>query len=225
MDGRLVDVAERVDLEPAPLQLERGQVHPDRAVAGARGVDRHRGLEGRGEQAVGRSTQRRRSAVEVAAHLVMELRRPHRPRERLARDQLAIEGVGVEQGRIIEDDVVDPDDVVLAEEVVIQVRAALVQGEVEGVVGVVIEVGAGGDDPVDEPRPDQGDQAAHAEPGGGQRPGDRQPDRASGLEHLPREDPADLAQPAGVVAQERLVDQVGGQVAPRAPRGARSDAG
>ena len=52
--GRLVDVAERVDLEPAPCEAMRGQVHADRAVAGARRVDRHARLVRRGEQAVGR---------------------------------------------------------------------------------------------------------------------------------------------------------------------------
>ena len=55
-----------------------------------------------------------------------------------------------------------------AEGEVVEVRTALVQGQVEGVVGVVIEVRPGRDDPVDEPGPDERDQAAHPQPGRGQ---------------------------------------------------------
>ena len=142
----------------------------------------------------------------------------------LVLDQLAVERVGIEQGLVIEDDVVDADDVVLPQGVVVEVGPALVERQVEREVGVVVEVGAGGDDPVHEPGLDQRDQAAHAQPGGGQSPGERQADRAIGLEQLAGEDLADLAQPAGVVAQERVIDQVGGDLPAGDSRGSRSDA-
>ena len=92
---------------------------------------------------------------------------------------------------------------------IVEVGPALVQGQVERVVGVVIKVGAGRDDPVDEAGLDQGDQAAHPQAGGRQRARERQADGAVGLEELVGEDRADLAQPAGVVAREGAVDQVG----------------
>ena len=102
---------------------------------------------------------------------------------------------------------------------VVEVGPALVQRQVQGVVRVVVEVRPGRDDPVDEPGLDQRDQAAHAQPGGRQGARERQPDRAIGLEHLAGEDLADLAEPARVVAQEGLVDQVGGGLAARHGRG------
>ena len=56
--GGFVDVAERVDLELAAVQACGGEVHADRAVSGAGGIDRHGGLKCRGEQAAGRPAQR-----------------------------------------------------------------------------------------------------------------------------------------------------------------------
>ncbi len=53
------------------------------------------------------------TAVKISADFVMKLGRAHRPGEDLVADQLAIEGVGIEQGLVVEDDVVDADDVVL----------------------------------------------------------------------------------------------------------------
>ena len=96
----------------------------------------------------------------------------------LVPDQLAIERVGIEQGLVVEDDVVDPDHVVLTEREIIQVGTALMQRKIERVVRVVIEVGAGRDDPVDEAGLDQGDQAAHPQTGGSQCARERQADGA-----------------------------------------------
>ena len=113
----------------------------------------------------------------------------------------------------------------LAEREVVEVGPALVERQVEGVVGVVVEVRARRDDPVDEPGLDQRDQAAHPQAGRSQGARERQADGAVGLEHLPGEDLADLAEPAGVVAEERLVDQVGRSHAAASPPAGRSGAG
>ena len=55
----------------------------------------------------------------------------------------------------------------------------------------------------------RGIEAAHPQPGRRQRARERQADRAVGLEKLVREDLANLAEPARVVAREGRVDQVG----------------
>ena len=127
----------------------------------------------------------------------------HRPGEDVVADQLAIERVGVEQGLVVEDDVVDPDHVVLPQREIVEVRPALVQRQVECEVGVVVKVGAGRDDPVDETAVDERDEAAHPEPRGGQRTRERQPDGAVGLEELAGEDLAELAEPSCVISSRR----------------------
>ena len=81
--------------------------------------------------------------------------------------------------------------------------------EPERKVGVVIEIGAGRDDPVDESRLHQRDQAAHAEPGRRHGTGQGHADRDVGLEHALGEELAALPQPAGVIGQEGVVDQLG----------------
>src|SRR5262249_46209118 len=124
--------------------------------------------------------------------------------------QLPEELVGVEQVLVVEDDVVDADDLVLAQLQIGQTRAGLEQVHAQGVVRVVVEVRAGRDDPVDEPGLDQRDEAAHAEAGRRERSAERQPDRAVAGEHLAGEELAALAEPAGVVREERGVEQVGG---------------
>ena len=94
--------------------------------------------------------------MQVAADLVVELGGSHRLGEDVLADQFAVKAVGVEQRLVVEDDIVDPDDRVFAEGEVVEVGPALVERQVEGVVGVVVEVSPGGDDPVDEPGLDQG---------------------------------------------------------------------
>ena len=65
-----------------------------------------------------------------------------------------------------------------------------VHGVVQGEVEVVVEVRAGGDDPVDEAGLDQRDDARSSPAGGRQRAGEAHADGHVGLEHLLREQPA-----------------------------------
>ena len=88
---------DRVDLEFAAAQSERGEVHADRAVGGARRVNRHSRLECRREQTVGGFSEGRRPSMEIAADFMVELSRAHRPGEHFVLNQLTIKGVGVEQ--------------------------------------------------------------------------------------------------------------------------------
>ena len=53
--------------------------------------------------------------MEVAADLVMELGRAHRSGERFGTDQLAIERVRIEQGLIIEDNIIDANDRIVSD--------------------------------------------------------------------------------------------------------------
>ena len=81
-------------------------------------------------------------------------------------------------------------------------------------MGVVVEVRPGRDDPVDEARLHQRNQRAHAESRRRHRPGEAHGDGHVGFEHPPGEELAGLPQPAGVVGQEGLVDQIRGRLAP-----------
>src|SRR5271157_4283531 len=140
----------------------------------------------------------------------MELGRSHGAGETLVLDQLPVKRVRVQQRLVVEDDVIDADHVVLPQGVVVEVGPALVERQVQRVVGVMVEVGAGGDDPVHEPGRDQWNQAAHAQPGRSERAGDGQADGAVWFQELAGENLADLAQSPRVVAQEGMIDQVGG---------------
>src|SRR5271157_4554235 len=150
--------------------------------------------------------------MKVAADLVVKLGSSHGPGEGLVANQLAVERIGVEQGLVVEDHVIDADHVVLPQGIVVEVGAALVHGQVEREVSVVVQIRSGGDDPVHESRLDQRNQAAHAQTGGGQGSRDRQADRAIRLEKPASEDLADLTQPPRVVAYKRVVDQVRGDL-------------
>ena len=79
-------------------------------------------------------------------------------------------------------------------------------GEADAEVRVVVEVRAGGDDPVDEAGFDERDQRGDSESRGRQRAGERQPDRDLRLQHLLGEELAGFAQPRGVVSEKRFVD-------------------
>ena len=83
------------------------------------------------------------------------------------------------------------------------------QREVQRVVQIVVEVGAGADDEVDQPALHQLDHAA-AQTGGRHRAGDRQPDRrvVLGQQHLVGEDAAGFAEPRGIERLKSFVDQV-----------------
>ena len=126
-----------------------------------------------------------------------------------ADQEVADVGVGLEQHRRREQHVVDPDDPLLVELDVVEERRAAVEREVQRVVQVVIEIGAGADDEVDQPAVDQLDDAA-AEAGRGQRAGDGQADGrvVLGRQHLVGEDVAGLGEAAGVERLEAVVDEV-----------------
>ena len=139
-----------------------------------------------------------------------------------ARAHLADELVGREQDAVVEEDVVDPDHALVAQLDVVRGRRAAVHREPEREMGVVIQVGAGRDDPVDEARLHERDEAAHPEPRRRHRARQRHPDRGVRLEHALGEEVAALAEPAGVVSQEGVVDERGGSLLTR--NGSRVDA-
>ena len=64
-------------------------------------------------------------------------------------EDLTQESIGVEEHLITEQHVVDANDAGLVEIGIAQLEAAAMQGIVEGMVDIVIEICAGGDDPVD----------------------------------------------------------------------------
>jgi len=90
-----------------------------------------------------------------------------------------------------------------------QERRATVQGEVQRVVEVVVEIRAGADHEVDQSAVHELDHAA-AESGGRQRTGNRQADRRVVLrrQHLVGEDVAGFGETPGVECLEPAFDQV-----------------
>ena len=139
----------------------------------------------------------------------MELGGRDRPGELRADQEVADVGVGLEQHRRREQDVVDADDALLVQLDVVEERRAAVEREVQRVVEVVIEIGAGADDEVDEAAVHQLDDAA-AEAGRRERAGDGQADGGVvlGRQHLVGEDVAGLRQASGVEGLEAAVDEL-----------------
>jgi len=78
----------------------------------------------------------------------------------------------------------------------------------DGEMGVVVQVGAGADDPVDEPRLYQRDDARTAQPRRSERPGDAHPDGRIPAQHLFREQMARFPQSPGVIRLKIIVDEV-----------------
>src|SRR5205823_929932 len=74
---------------------------------------------------------------------------------------------------------------------------------------VVIEIRPGGDDPVDESRLDERDDARHPQPGRCQRPAQTDADRHVLREHALAEQLGRLAQPRPVVGEKGAVDELG----------------
>src|SRR5439155_1182668 len=105
--GGLVHVARDVDLELATLDGERGHVHADRAVARRGGVDGHAELVGRGDERPAGEPERALPLRHHAADQVVELCGAHLVLELGREENLPVEGVGVEQHLVVEDDVVD----------------------------------------------------------------------------------------------------------------------
>jgi len=93
-------------------------------------------------------------------HVFLELRLAHDPAE---------VRVGFEEHRVVKQDVVDPHDAFRAQDAVVDVVSSPMQRQPEAEVGVVIEIRARGDDPIDEPRADQRDDHRAPQAGGCQR--------------------------------------------------------
>ncbi len=85
-----------------------------------------------------------------------------------------------------------------------------VELHVQAVVQVVIEVGAGGDDPIDEAGLHQRDETRFAQAGRRERAGEAQADEAVAREHFVGQEFGGLAETAAVVSEEGAVDQIGG---------------
>ena len=139
----------------------------------------------------------------------MQLGRRDRAVQARAHEEVANVRVGLEQHRRRKQHVVDADDAVFVQLDVVDEGRSSVQREVQRVVQIVIEVGAGADDEVDEPALHQLDHAA-AKTGRRQRAGNRQRDGrvVLGQQHLVGEDAAGLTEPRGVEGLKAFVDEV-----------------
>ena len=122
--------------------------------------------------------------VDVFAEEVVKFVGAHGALEFAALDDLADEGVGVEQNVVVEEDVVNADDPAFAEVDVVEERRAAVELHIEAVMDVVVEVGARGDDPVDEAGFDEGDETGNAQAGGHERPRETDADQTVAGQHL-----------------------------------------
>ncbi len=212
--GRFVHISADIEPELASGQGLFRHVHADGAVSRRAGVDGHLELVRRSQDRAAGEPERPFTLADIAPEQVMVLRGAHRPLELRSRRYLPDERVGGEQHAVIEEDVVDADHALVAQLDVIGGRAAPVHGKPERKVGVVVEIGTGRDDPVDEPPLHQRNQTAHAEPGRRHGPSQRHPDRDVRLEHALGEELAALPQPAGVIRQEGVVDQFGDRFLP-----------
>src|SRR6185436_12170936 len=76
-------------------------------------------------------------------------------------------------------------------------------------VGVVVEIRAGREDPIDESRLHQRNDRAHAESGGRQRTCDRKRHGHVIVEHALDQESRALTQPRAVVGEKGLIDQIG----------------
>ena len=138
----------------------------------------------------------------------MELRGRHRLVQARSDDEIADVRVGFEQHRRGEEHVVDPDDAVLVQLAIVDKGRSAPQREVQRVMKIVIEVGSGRDDEIDEPAIHQLDDAP-SEAGRGHGAGDGEADRGVvfGRQHLVGKDCACLRQPAGVEGLEPVIYQ------------------
>src|SRR5947199_10386255 len=89
--------------------------------------------------------------------------------------------VSIEEHRIIEEDVIDTHDLFIAQHDIRSLGVAFVHGKTDAEMCVVIKVCAGGDYPVDEACPDQGNQSRHTKPRGLKAPVKGTPAGTTGL--------------------------------------------
>jgi hypothetical protein len=144
----------------------------------------------------------------VPSRAVMELRRAHRLAELRLSHHLAEEGVGREEDVVVEEDVEDAHDPLFAQHHVVHVRASLVHREPDAEMRVVVEIRTRGDDPVHEAVLEERDQARPAQASRSERATQREADRDVRLQHLLDQEPASLAEPRGVVSEERAVHEL-----------------
>ena len=158
-DGaHLVDVPARIDHQPALLhEPVPGDVHADGAVSRRRRVDRHACRRRLGDHrvllALGAPLE------QVASEPVVQLGARGGAVEPAADEELADVRVGLEQHGGGKQHVVDADDAVLVQLDVVEERRPAVEGEVQGVVQVVVEIRTGADHEVDETAVEQLDDA------------------------------------------------------------------
>ena len=115
MRGGLVHVAIHVEDKLRIAQRHRGDVHADGTVAGAAGENRHAAFVGGREHGAVLESQFASALGDIFAEQVMKLVGAHGALELRALDDLAHEGVGIEQHVVIEEHVVDADDAVAVE--------------------------------------------------------------------------------------------------------------
>src|SRR5262245_45701115 len=116
----------------------------------------------------------------------MKLRGAERLLERLAATECAIKAIRSKEIFVVENDIVDANDLLFAQLEVVQSRARLVHVHAEGEVGIVVEVGAGADDPVDEAGLDERHKSGDTEASRREGAAERQTDDGIGGEHLGR---------------------------------------
>ena len=124
-------------------------------------------------------------------------------------DDLADEGVRIEQDIIIEKHVVNPDDAFFAEVDVVEKRRACVQVHAEAEVEVVVEICAGGDDPVDESCLEEWNDGRSAEARRCESAGEGHADGPVCCDHFFGEQTAGFGEATSVVCLECAVDEVG----------------
>ena len=167
---------------------------PRLEVAGARRVYRHPRLVGGAQKRSIGAAQQLLPFTNVTAQTPVQLGRRHPFLELPGLQHFRDEIVGLEKDVLVEDDVVDADDAVTAQRDVVHQWRDPVQGETERPMDVVVEVGARGDDPVDEARLHEGNECGVAESRRGQSPADREADGDVGGEHLVGKDVAGFPQ-------------------------------
>src|SRR5688500_1066634 len=146
--------------------------------------------------------------MDVAAYAVVKLGGGHQSAELRLREHGAEIAIGVEKDVVIEEDVVDPDHSFFAQHRVIEKGRAVMKLQTDAEMSVVVEVGAGGNHPIDEAVLNQGNQASPSLAGWRQGAAERNPDGAVVQQHFLRVQAAGFAQPAGVVGGVDIVDQV-----------------
>ena len=129
---------------------------------------------------------------QVPAEQIVVLGAAHRSLELVGPRHLADELVGAEQGAVVHVDVVDADHSVLPELGVVRERRAAVQGKAQREMGVVIQVGAGGHDPVHESSLYQRDHRGHPQAGRRERSRDTHSDGGVVRQHSLGEEMAGL---------------------------------